>query len=346
MQQATDDYVLPYESFNGKNILVTGGTGTVGSEIVRQLLKYKPKVIRIYSRDETKQFDLKNQLREHGKKLRFLIGNIRDEKRLYRALEGIDIVFHAAALKHVESCEYNPFEAIKTNIIGTQNVIEASIDLGIEKVIMTSSDKAVNPSNVMGASKLMAERLMTAGNYIRGGKDIIISSVRFGNILGSRGSVIPLFEQQIKAGGPITITEPSMTRFIMSLSQSVNLVFKATELAKGGELFIPKMPAFQLKDLAEGMIEHLAPRYGHSTEQIEIKTIGAKPGEKYHEELMTKEEESRALETEDMFIVLPLIREFHKTAYVYPNAWEPENNNYASDKAPLLSKRDILDLLF
>lgn len=334
-----------HEYFKCKNILVTGGTGTFGSEIVRQLLKYAPGVIRIYSRDETKQFELKNQLREHGKKLRFFIGDVRDEKRLYRALEGVDIVFHAAALKHVESCEYNPFEAIKTNIIGTQNVIETSIDLGIEKVIMTSSDKAVNPTNVMGASKLMAERLMTAGNHIRGMKKTILSSVRFGNILGSRGSVIPLFKQQIQAGGPVTVTDPSMTRFIMSLSHSVDLVFKATELAKGGEIFILKMPTLQLKYLVEGMIEHLAPQYGYAPEEIEIKTIGVKPGEKLHEELMTKEEESRTLETEDMFIVLSLIREFQKIDYVYPNARKPDNKEYTSDKTPLLSKGEILDLL-
>jgi len=224
-------------TFKNKKILVTGGTGSIGQEIMREILRYEPEVVRILDVDETKQFELEQ---EYGNRenVRFLLGDIRDKERLYRAIEDIDIVFHTAALKHVLACEYNPFEGVKTNVIGIQNLISVCIDEEVEKVIFTSSDKAVNPTNVMGATKLLAERLMTSANYYKGTRRTIFSSVRFGNVLGSRGSVIPLFKKQIEAGGPVTLTNKEMTRFIMPMRDAINLLFKATELAQGGEIFI------------------------------------------------------------------------------------------------------------
>ena len=247
--------------FKNKKILVTGGTGSIGQEILREILKYEPTVVRIIDVDETKQFELQQEYEDYDN-IRFLLGDIRDKERLYRAIEDIDIVFHTAALKHVLACEYNPFEAVKTNVIGTQNLIDVCIDEEVEKVIFTSSDKAVNPTNVMGATKLLAERLITSANYYKGARKTIFSSVRFGNVLGSRGSVIPLFKTQIAKGGPVTITDKEMTRFIMSMCDAINLLFKATEIAQGGEIFVFKMDAIKITDLAEVMIEELAQKYG------------------------------------------------------------------------------------
>ena len=231
--------------FRNKNVLITGGTGSVGRELAREILKHHPKVLRIFDIDETRRFELQQEFGEL-KNVRFLLGDIRDRARLRYAIEDIDIIFHAAALKHVEACEYNPFEAIKTNVLGTQNVIDVAIEEEVSKVIFTSSDKAVNPTNVMGTTKLMCERLMTAANYYRGRRDIVFSSVRFGNVVGSSGSVTPLFKSQIQAGGPLTVTNPNMTRFIMPMSQALELLFKATETAQGGEVFVFKMPAVKV----------------------------------------------------------------------------------------------------
>jgi len=296
--------------FKNKKILVTGGTGSLGKELVRHLLKYhNPAIVRIYDVDETEQFDFQHELKGYEDTVRFLLGDIRDKDRLNRAASGIDIIFHTAALKHVMACEYNPFEAVKTNVIGTQNIIDVSIDNNVSKIIFTSSDKAVNPSNTMGATKLLAEKLMTAANYYKGARDCIFSSVRFGNVMGSRGSVIPLFNVQIKSGGPLTLTDNTMTRFMMSMSQAVDLVFRSTEMAQGGEVFIFKMPVIRITDLSEVMIEELAPRYGYRKDDIIIDIIGTKPGEKMYEELMTADEAARSLEREDMFIIPPEMSE-------------------------------------
>src|SRR4030042_3273823 len=222
------------EAFKNKKILVTGGTGCIGSEIVKNLLKYSPAVVRVFSNDEDNTFRMKQELGDE-EKIRFLMGDIRDKERLLLVMENIDIVYHAAALKHVPLCEYNPFEAIKTNVVGTQNVIDAALNSGVEKVISISTDKAVNPVNTMGATKLLSEKLIIDANYYKGVRKTVFSCVRFGNVLFSRGSVIPLFEEQIRQKKPITITDPEMTRFMMSLSDTIELVFKATLLAKGGE---------------------------------------------------------------------------------------------------------------
>jgi len=292
------------ETFKNKRILITGGTGSVGTELVRRLLEFNPSVIRIFSNDENALFDLEQELKESSN-LRFLVGDVRDKERLRRATENIEIVFHAAALKHVPSCEYNPFEAVKTNVIGTQNLVEAAIDENAEKVITISTDKAVSPVNVMGATKLLAERLTIAANYYKGFKRTIFSCVRFGNVLGSRGSVVQLFEKQIQNGGPVTLTDPDMARFVMSTDRAIDLVLKAAEMAKGEEIFIFKMPALEIRTLVDVMIQKLAPKYGYDPKDIEVEITGKRSGEKLYEELMTEDEAMNAYETEDMLVVLP-----------------------------------------
>jgi UDP-N-acetylglucosamine 4,6-dehydratase len=293
--------------FQGKNILVTGGSGSIGSEIVKKVLEYEPKVVRVLSNDENCLFNLEQELQGYSN-LRFLVGDVRDKERLQRAVENIDFVFHAAALKHVPLCEYNPFEAVKTNVLGTQNVIETAMEEEVEKLITISTDKAVNPVNVMGATKLLAERLTISSNYYRGFKKTAFSCVRFGNVLDSRGSVMPSFREQIRKGGPVTLTDPDMTRFVMSIPRAVTLVFKAAEMAQGGEIFIFKMRALRIGDLAEAMIEELATQYGYNPESIKVKTTGKRAGEKIYEELLTADEAINVSETEDMFVITPAVK--------------------------------------
>jgi len=292
------------EFFKNKSILVTGGTGTIGSEIVREVLKYKPEVVRIFGNSGEGLFYLGQELSEYPN-TRYLVGDIRDKERLEMAMENINIVFHAAALKHVGACEYNPFEAVKTNVIGTQNIIEAAWAQKVDAIVNISTDKACNPTSTLGTTKLLAERLITATIDYDGFKKTIFSSVRFGNVFGSSGSVVPLFRQQIKDGGPVTITDKNMTRFIMTVPEAVKLVLKAAEMARGSEIFILRMPVLRIIDLAQVMIEELAPEYGHRHNQIEIKIIGAGAGEKLNEELMTEQECLKAEETEEMYIIYP-----------------------------------------
>lgn len=324
--------------FQDKNILVTGGTGSIGSEIVRKLVKCEPRVVRVLSNDENGLFNLEKEL-QGSLKLRFLIGDVKDKQRLQSAIESIDFVFHAAALKHVPLCEYNPFEAVQTNVLGTENIIEAALGEDVEKLITISTDKAVNPINVMGATKLLAERLTTSVDYHKGLKRTIFSCVRFGNVLDSRGSVLPLFRKQIEQGGPVMITDPNMTRFVMSISRAVDLVLKAAEIAEGGEVFILKMPAVRIGDLAEAMIEELAPKYGHDPIKIPVEIINARAGEKIYEELMTEDESKKATESDDMFVIWPSLTEeqfrVRKVA----------RRNYASKGQNLLTKEEIKALL-
>ena len=329
-----------------KAILITGGTGSIGQEILREILKYEPKVVRILDVDETKQFELQQEYGDY-KNIRFLLGDIRDKERLRRAIEDIDIIFHTAALKHVLACEYNPFEAVKTNAIGIQNLIDVALNEEVEKVIFTSSDKAVNPTNVMGATKLLAERLITSANYYKGARETVFSSVRFGNVLGSRGSVIPLFKKQIGDGGPVTITNEDMTRFIMPMQDAIDLLFKAIELAQGGEIFVFKMKTIKIIDLAEIMIVELAPNYGYSPNEIKTEIIGTKPGEKLYEELMTEDEARRALESEDMFILLPEMKELSyidKSSYLSTS--QAQIKAYTSNTMKHLTKEEIKDILY
>lgn len=334
--------------FENKKILVTGGTGSIGSEIVRRLLKYKLEVVRILSNDENAIFQMHQELGDR-KDIRFLIGDIRDRERVNRAMEGIDIVYHAAALKHVPLCEYNPFEAIKTNVFGTQNVIEAALDAEIKKFINISTDKAVNPVNTMGATKLLSEKLTIDANFYKGWKKTIFTCVRFGNVAQSRGSVIPLFEKQIKNGGPITITNPNMTRFIMPVSNTVDLLFKAIKMAKGGEIFILKMPVVKIGDLADFMIEEFAPKYGLKPKDIKKRITGNRLGEKNFEELMTETEAKNALETEEMFIILPQVDIPSRVKFErpgYPNTRRTQLRQYTSKDIQTTTKEGIKKMLF
>ncbi|SHI42402.1 Polysaccharide biosynthesis protein [Clostridium cavendishii DSM 21758] len=292
--------------FKGKKILVIGGTGTIGTGLIKELIKENPKVIRVFSRDEYKQFEMQNSpiVRDYNN-FRFLIGDVRDYERVERAMSGIDIVFNLAAMKHVGSCEYNPTEAIKTNVDGVENVIKAAVKHNVECVLFTSSDKSINPTNTYGATKMLGEKLMQAANYSKGGVKTRFIAVRFGNVMGSRGSVIPLFKKQILEGNRITITDPSMSRFMMTVSQATKLMMKSCEIANGGELFVLKMPVINLKDLAEVVIEETSKRYEIDKDNVHIDIIGIRPGEKLYEELMTMEESHYSKDLGDMYVVFP-----------------------------------------
>lgn len=328
--------------YKNKIILVTGGAGSIGSELVRTLLRLGPKTVRVLDINETALFDLEQELQSD--KIRSFIGDVKDKSRLKRAFEGVDIIFHAAALKHVPLCEYNPFDAVKTNVIGTQNVMDTALDENVEKVILISTDKAVNPTNVMGATKLLAERLTISANYYKGDRKTSLSCVRFGNVLCSRGSVVPLFCKQIKNNEPITITDPSMTRFIMSIPKAVELILRAAEIAKGGEIFILKMPALYIKDLAEVMIDELAAQYGHDPDKIKLKIIGKRVGEKLYEELLTSDE-TNVYETEDMFVILPQNINNSKWYELPANYTKLTNKIYSSKDTNRLTKEQIRDLI-
>lgn len=325
--------------FKNKKVLVIGGTGTIGQALVERILFEDPSVVRIYSRDEHKQFVLKEKLGDQPN-IRYLLGDVRDKERLDRAMNGIDIVFNFAALKHVPACEYNPFEAVKTNVVGTQNVIACAMENKVKKVIYSSSDKAVSPTNTMGATKLLAERMMSSSYYSRGDAGTIFASVRFGNVMGSRGSVIPLFKQQIMEKGYITITEPEMTRFMMSRSQAVELTIKACKIAKGGEVFVLKMPVIRLKDLAEVVIDDVCSKCNLDNNKITIKKIGLRPGEKMFEELMSEDESTKACELKDMYVIRPSYYE-----HSYTDVNNAVISNYSSQDEKVLSKVEIRKLL-
>jgi len=281
---------------NGKTILITGGTGSFGHHFVEYVLEhYQPKKLIIYSRDEFKQFNMRNHYKKYDDILRFFIGDVRDKERLYRAMNGVDYVIHAAALKQVPACEYNPIEAIKTNVNGACNVIDASLDAGVEKVVALSTDKAVNPINLYGGTKLVSDKLFTAANAYSGENGTTFSVVRYGNVAGSRGSVIPFFQNIIDNGGKeLPITDYRMTRFWISLEQGVELVIKALEEARGGETFISKIPSFKITDLAQAMLPG-----------CEMPEVGIREGEKLHEIMVTREDSMKTYEYEKHYIIYP-----------------------------------------
>lgn len=283
---------------NGKSILVTGGTGSFGHQFVNYVLAhYEPKKIIIYSRDEYKQFVMQNEYKNHpqANKLRFFIGDVRDKERLYRAFDGVDYVVHAAALKQVPSCEYNPMEAVKTNINGAMNIVDATLDCGVKRVVALSTDKAVNPINLYGGTKLVSDKLFIAANAYAGVKDVNFSIVRYGNVAGSRGSVIPFFRNIVDNGGTsLPITDYRMTRFWISLEQGVELVIKALSEAKGGETFISKIPSFKITDLAQAILPG-----------CEMPEVGIREGEKLHEIMVTREDSMLTYEYDKHFIVYP-----------------------------------------
>lgn len=324
--------------FEDKKILVTGGTGSIGSEIVRQILKCKPRQVRILSRDEYKQFIFQNEIDNFKDKglVTFLLGDIRDKDRVLMAMEGIDICFHAAALKHVPYCEYNPFEAVKTNVIGTQNIVETARTHEIEMLIGISTDKAASPVNTMGATKLLSEKLIMSAEEYKGKRRTRFTSVRFGNVIGSRGSVIPLFIEQILKNKEINITSNEMTRFFMSIPQATRLVFKAALHSVGGELFILKMPVANLLDIAKLLIEILSEQYDFNPNEIKIKKIGARRGEKTYELLLSEEESFDVYENDEMFCLKTL--DFKKV----PKGYRKINiKNYKSSDFKLMEKKEL-----
>ena len=278
---------------------------------------------------------------------RFFVCDVRDENGLRQVMSGVDIVFHTAALKHVVLCERTPSQAVATNILGCQNVITAAIANSVERVIFTSSDKAVNPTNVMGTSKLMGERLMTAANSSQKNGGPVFASTRFGNVLGSNGSVVPIFHNQIAQGKSITLTDFGMTRFVMSLKQAVTMVLDSSRLAKGGEVFVTKMQVMKISDLAEVMRDVLAPVYGYEPSQISIDIIGTKPGEKLYEELMSGEETRRALELEDYFSITPAFKGIYQNiAYDYAGVVSDcVSNPYVSENEVHMTKAEIRSFL-
>jgi FlaA1/EpsC-like NDP-sugar epimerase len=335
--------------FTGKTILITGSCGTVGSELVRLLLTdqhYSPdEVIGIDNNESALFFQDQNYLSDV--RAHFYVTDIRDRDTLTSKMKGVDIVFHAAALKHVVLCERSPEQAVQTNVQGVQNVISAAHVNAVETVIFTSSDKAVNPTNVMGTSKLMGERLMTAANSNKRGQGPVFASTRFGNVLGSSGSVIPIFHNQIKQGGPVTLTDRDMTRFVMSIQESVRLVLTSAEYARGGEVFVTKMPVVRIEDLSRAMIEALSPYYGYRPEDILTTEIGSKPGEKLYEELMSPEETRRTVELEHYFSVLPAFRGmYHKIDYSYEGVLSTNvDSPYVSKHETPLSIEEIKQFL-
>ena len=279
--------------WRARSVLVTGGTGSFGSRFVERMVStYHPRRLVVFSRDELKQSQLAARVQDPS--LRFFIGDVRDRDRLQRAMHGIDVVIHAAALKQVPACEYNPFEAVKTNVLGANNVIEAAIDQGVERVVALSTDKAVNPVNVYGATKLCAEKMFVQGNSYAGGLKTRMAVVRYGNVVGSRGSVIPLFLDQ-RDGGELTITDERMTRFWLTLDEGVDFVVRAVERMQGGEIFVPKIPSMRVIDLARA----IAP-------DASLKVVGVRPGEKLHEVLLSSDESRHSVDVDGMYVVQPV----------------------------------------
>ncbi len=300
-------------------VLITGGTGSFGKKFTQTLLDEKqPRKVIIFSRDELKQ----HEMQVHGFNhpcLRYFIGDVRDRERLVRAMHGVDVVVHAAALKQVPACEYNPMEAIKTNIMGTANVVEAALDAGVKKVLTVSTDKAVSPANLYGATKLAAEKLTIQSNAYAGGTATRFSCVRYGNVVGSRGSVVPLFLKQ-RSNGKVTITDGRMTRFWLSLEQGVRFVIHCIEQMEGGEVFVPKIPSTKVTDLAKA----IAPK-------AELEIIGIRPGEKLHEALISEDEARHTIELEKMFVVQPAEATWFGYSWKDRGKTLPEGFYYSSD---------------
>lgn len=336
--------------FHDKRIMVTGACGTIGCELISQLLSdpiYSPSEVLGVDNNESALFFL-DQHYIDDPRANFFVVDIRDCEEISHKMFGVDIVFHCAALKHVVLSEKSPEQVVKTNIIGTQNIITAAKANQVEKVIFTSSDKAVNPTNVMGTSKLMGERLITAANSNKRSNDgQIFTSTRFGNVLGSNGSVVPVFRNQIKKGEPITLTHRDMTRFIMSVRDSVKLVINSALYAQGGEVFITKMPVVRIVDLARAMIEELTPLYNIRKESVKIIEVGVKPGEKLYEELMSTEETRRAIELESYFSIMPAFRNlYHNVEYNYRSVGKKNvSGSYVSSNERPMSVLEIREFL-
>jgi len=316
----------PMENLNNSSILVTGATGSFGQQCVRRLLtEHKPKRVVVFSRDELKQFEMQQRMPEKDYPIRYFIGDVRDADRLRRACSGIDIVIHAAAMKHVTASEYNPTECIATNVDGSKNLIEAAIDCGVQRVLALSTDKAVNPVNLYGATKLCAEKLFVAANNLSGRRKTRFSVVRYGNVAGSRGSVIPLFKRFLLEGRTcLPITHPDMTRFLITLDQGVDFVLGNLPFMAGGEVFIPKLPSFRITDLVDLLGEGLS-----------ADVIGIRAGEKLHELMIASEESRNAVDMGDHYVIEPMFTWWNTTAFAERMAKHgkrvPEGFSYASN---------------
>jgi FlaA1/EpsC-like NDP-sugar epimerase len=328
-------------SLEGKTVLVTGGGGFIGSNLVEQISEHDPASIRVFDNDEQRLFHLKRRLEHRREMLQLVLGDLRDPNRLQTAMEGVDAVFHAGAIKHVELSEYNPFEAVQTNIQGTQNVVRAALEAGVDSVTAVSTDKASNPASVMGATKLVMERLVVAANTYEENAGTSFNCVRFGNVLGSTGSVVPVFLEQIKYGGPLTVTDPDMTRFIMSIDRAVTLILDAHDRMTAGEVVVLKMPAFRVGDLAEGLREEYAPTYGHDPADIEVERIGKRPGERVHEKLIAHDELGSAHELHEMFVIMPEI----DLGGDAPPAENSLDGEYTSADAEFLDPAEIAEMV-
>lgn len=323
---------------NGKSILITGGTGSFGQAMLKRLLADFQDLSRIviFSRDELKQHDLSQRFSNaQYPQLRYFLGDVRDKERLLRALEGVDIVIHAAALKQVPAAEYNPFEFIKTNVIGAQNIVEACFDAGVKKVVALSTDKATAPINLYGATKLCSDKLFVAANNMRGSRDITFSVVRYGNVLGSRGSVVPFFLEKAKSG-TLPITDPAMTRFNILVEEGVDMVLWALENAKGGEIFVPKIPSYRITDLARAV-----------GPECKLSVVGIRPGEKLHEEMITSSDSYNTIDLGKYFAVLPQGNDQLMQGYLKQGAKPVEHGfSYSSDSNPhFLSVDEIAKLV-
>ncbi|QTN00388.1 MULTISPECIES: UDP-N-acetylglucosamine 4,6-dehydratase (inverting) [Sediminibacillus] len=303
-------------NLKNKVILITGGTGSFGKRFISRILKQDVKKVIVFSRDELKQYEMAQEYSDS--RLRFFIGDVRDKERLYRAFDGVDIVIHAAAMKHVGACEYNPFEAVKTNINGAQNIVEAAIDCKVKRVIALSTDKAASPVNLYGATKLASDKLFVAANSYAGDKDTRFAVVRYGNVVGSRGSVVPFF-QKLKATGEIPITDSRMTRFWITLDKGVQFVLDSLLRMQGGEIFVPKIPSMNVVDLAKS----IAPN-------CEINYVGIRPGEKLHETMITEDDARRTLEYETYYVIQPEFP-WWTNKYELEGKKLPEGFKYTSD---------------
>ena len=327
--------------FDGKTVLITGGTGSLGQALTRRLLQSKIKTVRIYSRNESKQIEMESEFDD--KRLRFFVGDVRDSERLFTALEDVDIVFHAAALKHVPKIEYNPFEAIKTNVIGSQNVIDNSLRQNLEKVICIGTDKAVSPLNTYGATKLLMEKLfVSANNYLNREKyRTTFHAVRYGNVLGSSSSVIPKFIQKIKSDKPIQITDPAMTRFSITMDAALDLILNSAKIGKGSEIFVPNLKAYNIMDVKSALFDLL--------KETSVETIGIRPGEKLHETLINEDEIRYSWKINDMFMIANPHYELFNESNIETNYQNikkvTEFKTYSSDQVDKLTVDELKSII-
>lgn len=323
--------------FDGKKILITGGTGSLGKALTQKILESGVDTIRIFSRDEWKQTQMYNEL-NGDTRIRFLIGDVRDKERLTRALEDIDIVFHTAALKQVPVVEYNPFEAVKTNVYGAQNLIEGCLIQNVETAIAIGSDKAVAPLNTYGATKMLMERLFVSANYYKGKHRTKFFAVRYGNVLGSRGSIVPVFLDQIKTANKITITDPEMTRFNITMREALDLIMRSLQKGTGGEVFVPKLRAYKVGDMKDAIIEL-------TNSNCKVEKISVRPGEKYHESLISEDEIRNVYESNEDYEIFEAQTQNYDVTEIKGLKKANLTERYSSDKVQLLTKEEIKEIL-